>query len=173
MRKVKSPTVWRKAISTVSSQKKEKDHIRKTISPLSFVCECVHVCVRMCWLSEQLAICDRSKQISSNCVQFLFSWNLDRLTWVKHSTHSYLCVLYFYVSKQWYIYIYGWQCLGFLTCADWLKCQRSKAEEYTMKWITSLIVVDQKIGTHWNNQICCTETPKYYIYTQTLTCVDC
>ena len=30
------------------------------------------------------------------------------------ATHSYQCVQYFHVSKQWY----GCQCLGFLTCAQ-------------------------------------------------------
>ena len=40
--------------------------------------------------------------------------NLGNLNWVKHSscrssvTHSYQCVQYFRLSKQWY----GWQCLG-------------------------------------------------------------
>ena len=39
--------------------------------------------------------------------------------WIRHSsrkssaTHSYHCVQYFHVSKQWY----DCQCLGFLTCA--------------------------------------------------------
>ena len=45
--------------------------------------------------------------------------NLACLSWVRHSshkgsaTHSYQCVQYFHVLKQWY----GCQCLGFLTCA--------------------------------------------------------
>ena len=44
--------------------------------------------------------------------------NSGHLTWVRHSsrkssaTHSYQCVQYFPVSKQWY----GCQCWGFLTC---------------------------------------------------------
>ena len=48
--------------------------------------------------------------------------NSGQLTWVQNSsskcstTHSYLCVQYFHVSKQ----RYGCQCLGFLTCTQML-----------------------------------------------------
>ena len=48
--------------------------------------------------------------------------NLGHLTWVRCSshksgaTHSYQCVQYFHVSRQWH----GSQCLGFLTCTQML-----------------------------------------------------
>ena len=48
--------------------------------------------------------------------------NSGRLAWVRPSsrkssaTHSYQCVQYFRVSRQWY----GCQCLGFLTCTQLL-----------------------------------------------------
>ena len=48
--------------------------------------------------------------------------NSGHLTWVRHSsrkssaTHSYQCVQYFSVSRQWY----SCQCLGFLTCTQML-----------------------------------------------------
>ena len=66
----------------------------------------------------------------SHCLGFCFfstslslaRGNSGRLSWVRHSsrrssaTHSYQCVQYFRVSKQWY----GCQCLGILTCAHML-----------------------------------------------------
>ena len=78
------------------------------------------------------ALClKRSLSALSSLLLFLFfsayfivshAGNSGRLTWVRYcsrkssATHSYQCVQYFSMSKQWY----GCQCLGFLTCTQML-----------------------------------------------------
>ena len=83
------------------------------------VCVCVRACVRAC-VRTCVCVCV--------CVCVCFSTslsvarNLGRLTWIRHSsrkssaTHSYRCVQYFRLSKQWY----GCKCLGILTCTQML-----------------------------------------------------
>ena len=57
-----------------------------------------------------------------NCISLSRAGCTGHLTWVKHSsrkssaTHSYQCVQYFPVSKDWS----DCQCLGFLTCTQML-----------------------------------------------------
>ena len=56
------------------------------------------------------------------CTSLSFGGNSGRPNWARHgsrkssATHSYQCVQYFPVSRQWY----GCQCLGFLTCTQML-----------------------------------------------------
>ena len=77
---------------------------------------CVGFC---CWYCISLSLTGNSGRL---CISLSLTGNSGRLTRVWHSsrkssaTHSYLCVKYFRVSKQWY----SCQCLGFLTLSQML-----------------------------------------------------
>ena len=83
----------------------------------------INICLRFCH-SSCLALLVSSVSVfpppPPSSSSSSLAGNSRRLTWARHSsrkssaTHSYHCVQYFRVSKQWY----NCQCLGFLTCAQ-------------------------------------------------------
>ena len=81
----------------------------------------INICLRFCH-SSCLALLVSSVSVfpPPPSSSLSLAGNSGHLTWARHSsrkssaTHSYQCVQYFRVSRQWY----GCQCLGFLTCAQ-------------------------------------------------------
>ena len=75
--------------------------------------------------------------------------NSGRLTWVSHNsrkgsaTHSYQCVQYFHVSKQWY----GCQSVGFLTCAHMLMHAICTRELYGLGYREKLALEEKSLAT--------------------------